>query len=197
LRLDVKETEMVRFGLEIFLDAVVSAGFIIGVAWWLGIMPYMLTAWVTTVILRLLSGGAHSSTLFRCLTLGTIILAGIGKAASMIGVLVSQQLLLFVVTISVAVGFYAVHKWAPADTPAKPIVSAVKRARYKRLSFMGIGIWAAVIILLILCEWTPLVSALTLASIGGFLWQIFSITPAGYKFVAITESLFDKCHIAL
>jgi hypothetical protein len=51
--------------------------------------------------------------------------------------------------------------------------------------------------------WTAVMSALTflgsemtsgvaVASIGGVGWQVFSITPAGYGFVAIIEGLTNK-----
>jgi accessory gene regulator B len=197
LQLDAKNTETVRFVLEYFLGLFVNLGVVVGIALWLGITLYVLAAMVPSYILRLVSGGAHCSTFFRCLVLGTAIMIGLGQLTAMIGMLVPQALLFFLMAVTAAGGFYVVRKWVPADTPAKPIVSTVKKARYRRLSYIFIAVWAVVVSL-----WTqygggaPLVSMLVLASIGGVCWQIFSITPAGYRLIAKLEVLLDKFCIA-
>jgi len=192
LQLDVKDTDTVRFGVEIFLDFFISFGFIFGVAWGLGILPYVLTVWLTINGLRIISGGAHASSLFRCTMIGTVILSCIGELSFRFGPLISQELLLSLLAFSVVVSVYAVYKWAPADTPAKPVVSAVKRARFRRLSYIFIAAWAVVMSGLIFWGESPMIFALVVASIGGVLRQIFSITPAGYRFIVVMERLFDS-----
>ncbi|VBB05137.1 accessory gene regulator b [Lucifera butyrica] len=193
LQLDDKDADAVRFGLESFFDILISLGFLFGVAWGLGLVPYVLAAWLTTSGLRLVSGGAHSSTLFRCIVLGTAILTGIGQLSAMAGK-VPPASLFALAGFSVIGGLYAVYRWAPADTPAKSIVSPLKRTRYRRLSYQFITGWTIAV-----STWVffggeePLISGLVLASIGGMWWQIFSITPAGYQFVAAMDRLFAKC----
>lgn len=194
LQLEVKDIDMVRFGTEVFLSLFVGVGVLVGVAWGLGILPYVMTAWFTLNGLRIISGGAHASSLFRCTMIGTIILTGIGELAFRFGALASQELLLSLLAFSVVAGVYVVYKWAPADTPAKPVVSPVKRARFRRLSYIFIAAWTfGMIVALIFWEGIPTITALAVASMGGFLRQIFSITPAGYRFIAAVEILFDKC----
>jgi accessory gene regulator B len=195
LRLDIKDRETVRFGVEFFLSTFLNVGVVIGVAWWLGATPYVVVALITCSSLRLISGGAHSSTYLRCLALGTVILVGIAKLAPMIG-MVPQALLFALVAFTAGEGYFVVYKWVPADTPAKPIVSPVKKARYRRLSYIFIAVWAAVVNLWVLYGGdAPLVSALALASIGGIWWQLYSITPAGYRFINVVETLVDKCSV--
>ncbi|BBB93430.1 MAG TPA: accessory gene regulator B family protein [Methylomusa anaerophila] len=194
LQLNVKDRETVRFGVEYCLVVLVNLVVIIGMARWLGITPYVLAAMVTTVALRLVSGGAHCSTFFRCLVLGTVVMVGAGQLAALIGIWASPALLLVLAGISAVGGFYAVYKWAPADTPANPIVSTAKRASYRRLSYIFIAVWGAMVSAGVL--WggnSPLVAGLVLASSGGICWQSFSITPAGYRFIAAVETLVDKC----
>lgn len=187
LQLDMKDIETLQFGMEYCLGAIINLGVIIGVAWCLGIMPYVLAAVSTVISLRLVSGGAHSSSFLRCLLLGAIVMVGIGKTASMVG-MVPQNLLFALVGLSITGGFYALYKWAPADTPAKPIVSLTKRAKYRKLSYIYSTVWAAVMSVLIL--WGgELAFALTVASMGGFCWQIFTITPAGYRFATAVDRL--------
>ncbi|AJQ29992.1 accessory gene regulator ArgB-like protein [Pelosinus fermentans] len=193
LQLDVKNTDMVRFGVELFLAFLVGFGVLIGVAWGLGILPYVLTAWFTLNGLRIISGGAHASSLFRCTIIGTVILTGIGELAFRFGALASQELLLSLVAFSMIVGVYVIYKWSPADTPAKPVVSAVKRARFRRFSYIFTSVWVVGMSVLIFWGGSPIIFSLVMASIGGFLRQIFSITPAGYRFIAAVEIVFDKC----
>jgi accessory gene regulator B len=191
LQLDAKDTDAVRFGLETFLGMIINVSIIIGIAWWLGIVPYVLSALVSSSILRLVSGGAHCSTYLRCLILGTIIMLGIGQLATMI--LISQALLFVLLIFLVVWSGYNIYKWVPADTPAKPIISSAKKKIYRKLSYIYIAVWTVVVSILAISR--EEVAALMLASIGGVGWQIFSITPAGYRFIATIEMLADKFHI--
>lgn len=190
LQLDTKDTAAVRFGLEAFLEIIIDLVVIIGVAWYLEITSYVLTVLIPSSILRLVSGGAHCSTYLRCLVLSLAIIIGVGQFAAMI--LIQQPLLCALIVFLVIGGFYVIHKWVPADTPAKPIVSPVKRAMYRKLSYIYMAIWAAV--MSVLTFFGETVSGFAFASIGGVGWQIFSITPAGYHFIAAIEKLIDKCH---
>ncbi|EGO63208.1 accessory gene regulator ArgB-like protein [Acetonema longum] len=195
--LDSKETDTVRFVMEYLLGFFVNLGGVIGIALALGTVPYVLAAMLTALLLRLVSGGSHCSTALRCFVLGTVALVSIGQLAALLGRQAPPALLAALMIFSVAAGFYAVNKWAPGDTPAKPIVSAKKREKYKRFSFLFIIAWAAAVSLGLIFSGrnTPLAAALIAASIGGFWWQIFSITPAGYRFAAAMERVFDSCCI--
>lgn len=197
--LNAKDTETIRFGVEYYMGFFVNLGLVIAIAFGLGIIPYVLAALFSSVLLRFVSGGAHCSTFLRCLLLGTVVIVGIGQLASVVGMLVPQALLYVLVVFSVVTGFYSVDKWAPCDTPAKPIVSPLQRAKYKRLSFIFIALWATTISLFLILSGkdnAPFISALIIASIGGFWWQILSITPFGYRLVTTMEMLFNKCFIA-
>lgn len=188
LHLDTKETAAIRFGLESLLDFIINLGAIIGVAWWMGITSYVLAVLVPSSLLRLVSGGAHCSTFLRCLVLSLAIMIGFGQLAAKI--MISQSLLYALIVFLAASGVYTIHNWVPADTPAKPIVSTRKRAMYRKISYIYMAIWT--VAMSGLTSWGESVSGVAFASIGGVGWQIFSITPAGYHFVAIMEKLVDK-----
>lgn len=197
--LDSKETETVRFSLEYLLGFLVNIGGVITIALGLGVVPYVLAAMLTSIPLRLVSGGAHCSTYLRCFMLGTVVMISIGKIAAMIGMLIPQALLLALTVFSVAAGVYAIYKWAPGDTPVKPIISPTKRETYKKISFIFIVVWTVAVSLGLIFSGRNafLIASLILASIGGFWWQIFSITPVGYRFIAAMERLLDKYYIVL
>lgn len=188
LQLDAKEMAAIRFGLESLLDFIINLGVIVGIAWWLGITSYVLAVLVPSSLFRLVSGGAHCSTFLRCLVLSLAIMLGIGQVAATI--MISQPLLCALIGFLVANGVYVIHKWVPADTPAKPIISPVKRAMYRKLSYIYMAIWT--VVMGGITFWGESVSGFAFASIGGVGWQIFSITPAGYRFVAIIEKLVDR-----
>lgn len=96
LQLDNQDIEALRYGLEFYIGTVINFVVIVVVAWSLVILPYVLATVVTTSSLRPISGGAHSATFFGCLTLGTVIIVGIGKLASIVG-MVSQALLFWLI----------------------------------------------------------------------------------------------------
>lgn len=68
--LDSKERETVRFAVEYFLGFFINLGGIIGIALGLGIVPYVLAAMLTAVLLRLVSGALTVQPIFAALCWG-------------------------------------------------------------------------------------------------------------------------------
>ena len=193
LNFDQQDIETVRYGIEIILGAFIKGLFIIVISYWIGIIPYVLAVLATSSILRLLSGGVHCSTYGRCLVLGTAMMVLTGWASLIISPYVRKDLLLLLITLAALTGLYFVRKYAPADNCNKRITKEAKRAKYKRLSLFFVIIWAAGITFIILvCRQAPSTYSLVLASIGGFVGQIFSLCPAGYRLISSIDNVLGK-----
>ncbi|PKM47545.1 MAG: hypothetical protein CVV03_02705 [Firmicutes bacterium HGW-Firmicutes-8] len=193
LNFDQKDAETVRYGIEIILGAFIKGLFIIVISYWIGIIPYVLAVFATSSILRLLSGGVHCSTYGRCLVLGTAMMVLTGWASLIISPYVRKDLMLLLIMLTALTGLYFVKKYAPADNCNKSITKEAKRVRYKRLSLFFVITWTVVIAFVIIICWeSPSTYSLVLASIGGFLGQIFSLCPAGYRLIGSIDNVLGK-----
>ncbi len=193
LNFDQKDTETVRYGIEIILGAFIKGLLIIVISYWIGIIPYVLAVLATSSVLRLLSGGVHFSTYGRCLVLGTVMMVFTGSVSLIIGPYVKKDLMLLLIMLTALTGLYFVKKYAPADNCNKRITKEDKRLKYKKLSLIFVITWTIVItFIIIVCKEAPLTYALVLASTGGFLGQIFSLCPAGYRLLGGIDNMLGK-----
>ncbi|WP_432406598.1 accessory gene regulator ArgB-like protein [Wukongibacter sp. M2B1] len=174
--IDNNQEAILRFAIEVVISFVVSLGLALLVALLLGIFPNVLIIILTTSILRSFSGGSHSETMLGCSLYGTIIMNGFGLLTKYTQP--SKGLLSIIVLLILMFSTWSFYKYAPADTPGKPINTKVKRQKLRKFSFATLFIWCT----LCLLWYTGLMKSLTIiyASSLGVLWQSFSLTDWGY-----------------
>lgn len=167
------QAEVLAYGLEVVLGLVIEAGVILGLAWLLGITGPTIIILISFLSFRLLAGGSHCTAYYRCLLLSTIVLLSLASLAGPLGSrLVSWPWLM---ALSGLGAFFLTWRWAPVDTPQKPLpVEKLPARRYWCLFF--------VLAWYVLISYLPLPPAWLGATVLGVLWQAFSVTPAGEKF---------------
>lgn len=164
---------MLTYGLEVLLGIVIEAGVILGLAWLLGITATAIVILVSFLSFRLLSGGSHCTAYYRCLLLSTIVFLSLAALAGPLGDLVTSRPWVMAVT---GLGiFFMTWRWAPVDTPQKPLPPEKLPARRFWCQFYILA-WY------VLISYLPLPPAWLGATLLGVLWQAFSVTPAGEKF---------------
>ncbi|MBC7324195.1 MAG: accessory gene regulator B family protein [Moorella sp. (in: Bacteria)] len=182
------EEEVVAYGLEIALGALLQLLVFYVAGCCLGLLPEMMAALFTMATYRLLAGGVHCSAYYRCLLLSLltlILLASLGRwLAGMSGrYLPGAILAVFVASMAVA------WRWAPAPTAAAPIVNPVRRAWLKKASYLWLLAWLAVIGPGYYLGWPG--SALY-ASTGALIFQSFAVTPWGFATVGRVDALLKR-----
>lgn len=188
LKLNNADASVVKYGLEVLWSSVVGIIAIIVVSWFLGVLKYALFAVLAASSLRILSGGAHSARLFNCTLLGVIVSPGIGLLTKYIWPLMPFQVLPMLFILTLFMSFSMVWKYAPADTPNKPITKPQQRKKLRILSFTHLSIWSIITILTLYGKVnisSDIIFALTL----GIIWQSFSITPLGYMMVKAFDNI--------
>jgi accessory gene regulator B len=92
----------------------------------LGILPLTLATWLPFAFIRRYASGLHAGSDFSCTIVSLLMFVAAPFALQ--GFIINEIILLcsFVV---MGLGFY---KYAPADTVARPIIGAKKRARLKK-----------------------------------------------------------------
>ena len=189
LNLNNERTEVISFGLYTLFTAVSGFVAVIVVGYIVGAVKLSLTAAVTSAIFRAISGGAHSARLRNCTILGAIVSPGIALVSRWVSPWMPDLLLFFLVAVTWLLSLASVYKFAPADTPKRPITRPEERKKFRRLSFAFLFIW---IIGLTITAVMKLYSCdFILASTLGLLWQANSITPKGYRFVERFDKLLN------
>jgi len=182
LHLNEDAAERAAYALELlFLDLLTLI--CIGLAAWLaGAIGPAIAALATTALMRLVSGGAHSESPWVCLALSTVLTIAFGLLGRTMGNFITYSVGLTIAGVIFIGGVIVLAKFAPADSPAKPI-KPMQAKKLKILSLVFIAAWVLAM------PFVPLKSGLFGASALGMLWQLSSITPAAYGFSRALDRL--------
>lgn len=166
--LDEDQVEIVIYSLTwILLTVVASVGVLI-LGWVLGIMLPAAVCAASAGMLRLMSGGAHYSSVGRCAIMSSITFPLLALVAVALPVTYAVPLL----AVAILLGLLACWRYAPVDNEAKPIRSS-QRPFFRMASIVMLLLIGASVYFL---SNDPVLH--TSAAIA-ILWQILSLTPAG------------------
>ncbi len=169
------------FGFQVVIGTLFEAILLVGAALLLGVFLPMLVTSAAFIGLRVIAGGYHMDTYGKC-TVATLVLFLITSCISgYTHTLWSSQSIFTFIFICFALVLPIIIKWAPSDTPNRPISDPEEIRKFKRLSITYIFLWLAAALVLAYYKQNLFV----LASCFGILLEAFIITPAAYR-------LFDK-----
>lgn len=195
LNFDRNKTEVIAYGMFALLQMIISVGLVALVGALFNVLTEALIISFTVSILRKYSGGAHASSSISCIFLGTLICIGQAVAVKF---LANQQvtlnfMILFGVIIFIS-SYFIVYKFAPVDSPAKPIKNEDKRKRMKKGSIITLSVYVVIIIISLSMYYfirNSNVINYCLSIYIGVLWQVLTITTYGNAFVGKLELLFN------
>lgn len=189
LGLSQDETEIALYGLQVLTYSLAGILTICLVGWLLGCFWTTLAVALTAGSLRLVSGGAHSSSPLICNLLGMFLAPILAKSAEF-AALRLPPVLLFIIVISGAVlSLLVFYLLAPVDSPAKPISSDEERRKFHRLTITLTAVIILGQISFLAMGHSP---SLVLAVSLGTWWQAFSLTGAGHRFASFVDHFFIK-----
>ncbi len=155
LRLSEEEEEIIRYGLELIANYVLSAAALLGVALALGTGVTTIAAAVPAATIRLYAGGWHASSRRNCIIITTVAYGAAGWLAAVLGARAGAGAMAAGALPVLGLTAYAVWRYAPMASPQKPIASPSRRARLRRCARLLVTWWTAVIIsLLVASSWT-------------------------------------------
>lgn len=190
LSLNEDQREVVAFGLYMVVSFILGYAAIAIVGWLLNVFWLAIAVAATGSVLRVVSGGAHSETMLNCTLFGAIVSPGLALIASFIYPFLSGLSLYLLVAVFWSFSIWGVLKYAPADTPQKPITGSVERRRYRNRSLGVLAAW--VFVLGGGVFYGKVSDDILLASTLGLSWQGFSLMPAGYWIVKRFDGLIPK-----
>jgi accessory gene regulator B len=195
LKLDKDQEEVMIYGAFSLLQFLWSTLWIVVLGMVFNILMEVLIIYCTIILLRKYSGGVHASSPGRCTTIGTTIAVVLALIAHNGYRMFNIYLILFLVILSGIYSYYIVHKLAPVDSPAKPIVKLETKRRFKKNSIIVLNI-LYVIIFIILFFYIKYNVKCLLNSIAcicvGTVWQSFTLTYKGHKILSKVDSILKN-----
>lgn len=176
------------FSFQIIIGGIVKNIILITIALLLGIFIPTLLVILAFVSLRLLAGGYHMDTYGKCLfvSIGMFIIAALVARYTYIYWTTTYLVVLIVITF--LSGLYILIRYAPKDTPHKPITDSFEIKKFKILSLIHLLVWVTLTSILLSFGFKMYVIALDL----GIVLELFTITPTGHKFFDAIKYSFDK-----
>ena len=171
--------EIVTYSLELVFIGLLGFVLAVAVGLFFGVGLLTFLCMLSGALVRTFAGGGHCSAGIRC-AVASIIFAPLALFSHLLGgVLNSFQatLLVFIVTMVLLV---AVHLWAPAEAPNKPIKNSLHRSRLRLIAFVVVLLIASVSLM-------AKNDSITIALLFGAAFQVFAITPLGVKMISLID----------
>lgn len=189
ISLKSEEREIVEYGLKVFLSEVFSLSILFIVLFVTGLIKTGMSILIAAGVLRKFSGGAHCSSPMRCTILGVMTVPLFAFSVEKLLILGENKLLAAAVCLFV-LNLFTCLKYAPADSPQKPI-NEVSKKRLKRGALLLISITSSVFLIAGYFSFYIDISFISAVSVG-FFYQSITLTPVGYRFTVAMDRLMQK-----
>lgn len=192
--LDEDQEEIILYALRLIYSGIGGFLWIVILAWLVGVLPYAILSALSNAYLRVKAGGGHASFPGSCFAIGAFVFTGIGLVVKYTPKDLLTGYLFISVVLTYFITLWVIKRYAPADTPAKPL-SDERKVVLKKKTIRGhlsmfIVFFAFYVIQRI---YYPLNNWLTLkylyAALLGIIWETFTITPAGYRLLEILDNV--------
>ena len=196
LNYDLEKEEVIRYGTYAIIQTLISiiSVFIIGLIF--RSAKEALVFLFTASILRKYSGGAHSESSNICTFLGILI-------STLVGILIKSKFLneisfeaiLILLGVVFIFAYYIVLRFAPIDTPNKPIKTEKKKRRMKKGSLKILTVYLFIELLSAILYYNFKfyeAKPLMLSIIFGVAWQCLTLTQIGYILLKAIDSFINK-----
>lgn len=196
LNYDNERKEIIQYGTYALIQTLTSIISVLILGLVFNIALEALIFLFTASILRKYSGGAHSESSNICTLLGIIISIFIGfLIKSSFFVKMNFEIIVFVGIVIFIFAYFIVFKYAPVDTPNKPIKTEKKKKRMKKGSLKILTIYLFMelfsIILYYNSGWS-LAKSIMLSIMLGVAWQCMTLTYIGHILLKTIDSFTNK-----
>lgn len=183
---DSEKIAVMAYGMSAFFQMVIIFTVITTVGLIFGVWYEALITFLAVGIMRSAIGGAHSSTYIGCLTISTFSILLFAFFTHYITDYNTRYFILVSSAVIYLAAFLIIFRYAPADSPNKPITRPEKIKRLRRRAFITLAVYtllSAVSALLPEAFYGGHDSSCALAFALSAIWQAFAITPAGKSFI--------------
>jgi len=159
----------------------------------IGVPVEALIVCFTGSFLRKYSGGAHAKTAELCTAFSVLYCAGMAAVSRyLLTPLYHPVLMAAAAGVVFILAFIAVHKFAPVDSPNKPIRTEAKKRRMRKGSFTVLVFYFVVLVFLLILAFSHKAAGTYMISmLFGLGWQVFTLTHPGAQFIGVINTIAD------
>lgn len=195
LNYDEEKCAVIRYGMFAFLHILASLALVIVFGFLLGVVFQAIVVSFASSILRKYSGGVHATKPSICLVVGTAATIAITMIAHCLINCIPIEYITCINVLIIAFSYYLINKYAPVDSPAKPIKTQNKRKKMKKFSLIILSVYlVCVSVLTVIClirrNILYIEYALCICLAVG--WQVFNLTIIGHRFLKKVDSVINK-----
>jgi len=175
---------VLTYGLELIIGETLKLVILILIAYILGLLTPTLFVLSTVIPLRILTGGQHSSSNLRCLTLTLIIILPLAFLSRYFSTVMNNMQSLSFAFIASVFFITILEQYGPGFSINYAEVSSETRKKVKVHSYIFVTIWLiAVLVYLFFSNNARLVSLVITSASVGVVWQGLLLTPLGHRFI--------------
>ncbi|OFI01557.1 accessory protein regulator protein B [Clostridium acetireducens DSM 10703] len=140
LKLDKDHEEIITYGAFNLFQILLSIFWIIVFGFIFGVLLESVIILFTISLLRKYSGGVHSNSPNRCIVIGTTVSIVLALMVKKILCYLDVKLIIILTAISFLYSYFTILKYAPVDSPAKPIKKIETKNKFKKTSILILNI---------------------------------------------------------
>lgn len=179
LNLSEEKREVIAYGMETFVALFLGFIGVLIIAYFMGVFFPALVIALTALLTRAFTGGGHCSTMGKCIIVTVIAMISL----ALIAVNMYKPSLLMIV-LGFLICLLLIIKFAPAEVEEKPLSSNHKKSLKKG----AIILWGVLLAIVVL--WNNIFENHVEVYLSyGFFWQVFTISPWGFKLLARIDGL--------
>lgn len=189
------------YGFTVVFGAILKGLIIVSISYIFGVLLPTLFIVLMFGSVRMIVGGSHLDTYWRCIltSLSFFILIGITSKYTF-SYWSSTSIVAFVL-LTFIIAFTGILKWAPSDSPNRPITNEKEIKKFRNLSIIYAILWLLAIFSVTILNITGSLSNSSkiyiIAACFTFLLAIFAISPAGYKFFSFISGKKTKSNFSI
>ncbi|HEX9059473.1 MAG TPA: accessory gene regulator B family protein [Clostridia bacterium] len=177
------------YGFQVIIASLVKGFLLVAFAALTGSFAATISVMLSFASLRVIAGGYHMNTYGKCATMSIGLFVISGCIAQYTYHLWNLWSLIVLVIFSLMVSSILLFKWAPRDTPGRPITDPGEIKKFRFFSAVYLLIWCALVSILTYFNYY----LYSIAICFGLLMEAFIITPAAFSLLdKISEKMESK-----
>ena len=177
---DAEQESVVAYGLLAIVQVVLTVTLALAAGLLIHAPAEAMIVCFSVSILRRFSGGAHADSFGFCTGITVVICTLFAFLAKWLAGYMTALILMLVALAVYAFAYTAIHKYAPVDSPNKPIKTERKRLQMRRGCYQTVTTYAVLQFLFIMIGiWHPQWRSISISLILGVAWQVFTLTNVG------------------
>ena len=182
------------YGFQVVFGAIVKGFFLVSISFLFGALIPALIVAAAFGLLRKAAGGYHMDTYSKCIVLSMTLFISAALIARYTYPYWTEWSLIVLIAVVFAISIPVLIKWAPSDTPNRPITKPEEIKKFKRSSIIYMVVWLLLAFLTLHLEIGKYQQYIIAASFG-VLQELFAISPIGYRLFSKISKGMDNIKV--